>query len=859
MVGGLKPPSFRATLQNEKERLRPDDWRYSIVFSFAPVSPRIQALRRKRDAFTQGNLIKINTERTKIYTDYYKTHPTEHPLLKRSGALLTWARTREIRVFDDDIFVGTPGPDERAMSLYVDSSVGWIRGIIDPATFREAWQSGGAVTMTDEQRDILAEACDVWENCTIQRVVEGVMPDDIWDGYGNGSVLTGKGRYDEGYTCVVQGIQGHYIANFNKAVNVGFGEVRRQALEILEEHRGNISGTWAKKHLFYHAIVRVCDAAILLSKRYAEACRGKAGATADPERRDELLRMADSLDWIMEHPARTYWEALQTCIFYELLLVTDAQQHGQSMGRVDKAVGHILARQLENGTITQQQAQDYTDAFVLRLCDIIIVHGIMLNNKRVIELNKSGMNAYMSIYKAMTATGGIVLTLGGCRPDGSDDSNPATYCFLQTYGRMHLTDPTVALRVHENTPEDIWRLAIESSKISGGMPQLQNDGVIVPLMMRAGFSREDAYDYGIVGCVEPGGNGNEWSASGNTGTDSVWNFMEVLQVVINGGVNPRTGKKALPCKKLYEYDSFDEIKETFAKELKYCLKWGVSQSCLYELAYAENFPCVAASSMMEGCLESGVDAASGGAKYNRTGLQACGTANVGDSLMAIKKLCFDDKTVSLRTMYDALHANWEGYEDLRQTILNEVPHYGNDIDEVDELAAWALGLFADYTNAEIGPRGHFSAGTFTVTAHMMFGKMLSATPDGRKAYEPIADAISPRQGLDRNGPTAYLRSALKLPHDRLCNGDALNIRFTPSSVSGDAGAAKLRNLIRTYFKLGGMQVQFNVVSTEILHKAQKDPLQYKDLIVRIAGFSTYFVTLDEALQNDFITRTEQNM
>ena len=829
------------------------------MFSFAPVSDRIQYLRKKRDAFTQGNLIRINTERTKIYTDYYKTHPTEHPMLKRSGALLEWAKTREIHVFDDDIFVGTPGPDERAMSLYVDSSVAWIRGIIDEATFKEAWQSGGAVTMTDEQRDILAEACDVWENQTISKVVEGYFPDDIWDGYGNGSVLSGPGKFDPGYTCIRQGIQGHYIANFYRAVNVGFGEVRRQALEKIEEHRGRISGDWAEKHLFYHAMVRVCDAAILLSKRYAAACREKAGSTADPNRRDELLCMADSLDWIMENPARTYWEALQTCILYELLLVTDAQQHGQSMGRVDKAVGRQLAAQLEAGTITEEQAQEYTDAFVLRLCDIIVVHGIMLNNKRVIELNRSGMNAYMSIYKAMTATGGIVLTLGGCKPDGSDDSNPATYCFLQTYGRMHLTDPTVALRIHPNTPAEIWRLGIESSKISGGMPQLQNDSAIIPMLMRCGFSKEDAYDYGIVGCVEPGGNGNEWSASGNTGTDSVWSIMEVMQLVINGGVNPRTGKKALPCKKLYEYDSFEEIKETFEKELKYCLDWGVSQSCLFELAYSHYFPSVAASSMMVGCMESGKDATAGGAKYNRTGLQACGTANVGDSLMAIKKLCFDDKTVTLRELYDALHANWEGYEDLRQTIINEVPHYGNDIDEVDELAAWALGLFADYTNAAKGPRGNYSAGTFTVTAHMFYGAMLDATPDGRKAKEPIADAISPRQGLDKHGPTAYLRSASKLPHNRLFNGDALNIRFTPSAVSGDAGAEKLRSLINTYFKLGGMEVQFNVVSTEILHKAQKDPLEYKDLIVRIAGFSTYFVTLDEALQNDFITRTEQSM
>ncbi len=829
------------------------------MFEFAPVSERIRKIRENRDAFTQGNLIHINTERTKIYTDYYRTHMNEHPLLRRSGAILAWAAQREINVFDDDIFVGTPGPDERSMSIYVDGGTGWIDGVVDEETFKEAWQSGGAVTMTDEQRDILIEAREVWKDCTISKVFEGVITDDLWDGFGNGSVVNGKGKYDEGYTGVFAGIQGHYIANFEKATNVGFGEVRRQALEKIEAHKGKILKDWAKKQVFYTAVVRVCDAAILLSKRYAQACREKAGATRDPERREELLRMADSLDWIMENPARTYWEGLQVHILYELMLVTDCQQHGQSMGRVDKHTGRLLEKELKDGTITQELAQEYTDAFVLKLCDIIVVHGMMLNNRHIIELNEAGMNAYMSIYSGMTATGGIVLTLGGSKPDGEDDSTPATRCFLQTYGRMHLTDPTVALRIHRKTPEDIWRLAIESSKICGGMPQLENDEVIIPALINCGFSKEDAHDYGIVGCVEPGGNGNEWSASGNNGSESVWDIMDVMQLVINGGVNPRTGKTAIPCKKLYEYDSFEEIKETFAMEMKYCLDWAVSHSSMYELAYSQNFPCIVASTMMEGCMESGMDATEGGAKYNRTGLQACGTSNVGDSLMAIKKLCFDEKTVSLREMYDALQANWEGYEDLRQTIINEVPHYGNDIDEVDELASWALGLFADLTNAEEGPRGRFSAGTFTVTAHIYFGSILGATPDGRKAGEPIADAISPRQGFDKTGPTAYLRSALKLPHHKLCNGDALNIRFTPSSVSGDAGAEKLKNLINTYFKLGGMQVQFNVIGTDKLRKAQEDPLEYKDLIVRIAGFSTYFVTLDEAVQNDFITRTEQSM
>ena len=827
------------------------------TFEFAPVSERIARMREKRDAFTQGKLITINTERTKLYTDYYRSHPNEHPLLKRSGAVLYWAQNHEANVFDDDIIVGTPGPDERSLGVYVDNSPEWILGIIDD-DFEKAWQTDGAIRMSDEQRQILADAYDVWKDVNIGKMFEGTVTEDFYPAFGTGPCMNYFADRD-GKIRIGGMIQGHYVANFNKAVNTGFGEVRRQALEKIEAHKGMVFGDWAKKHVFYHSMIRVCDAAITLAKRYAASCREKAGKTDDAGRKAELLQMADSLEWIMENPARTYWEGLQVIILYQLMLVADCQQHGQSMGRVDKYVDHLLQKDLREGKITPEKAQEYTDAFLLRICDIMIVHGMMLNNKRVIELNENGMNAYMAIYSGMTATGGIVLTIGGSKENGEDDCNEVTRLMLQSYGRMKVPDPTVALRIHPGTPDDIWRLGIECSKLCGGMPQLVNDSIVIPSMMEWGMTHEDAADYSIVGCVEPGGTGNEWSASGNDGGNSIWDMMEAISLLINGGVSPRTGKTAIPVPKLYEYKSFDEVKEAFEKLLEYCMNWTVSYTSMYELAYSQYFPCVVASSMMEGCMESGKDVTEGGAKYNRTGLTACGTSNVGDSLMTIKKLCFDDKTVSLQTLYDALQADWVGYEDLRQQIINEVPHYGNDIAEADELASWALEKFADTIALKHGPRGRYCGGTFTMTSHIMFGKMIGATPDGRKAGEPIADAISPRQGFDKNGPTAYLRSAAKLPHDKLANGDQLNIRFSPTAVMGDEGALKLRDLISTYFQLGGMQVQFNVVGTEKLREAQKEPLEHKDLIVRIAGFSTYFVTLSPEVQNDFITRTEQSL
>ncbi len=830
-----------------------------MSFEFAPISERISRIREKRSIFTSGVGMSMNSERTKIYTDYYKAHENEYPLLKRAGALLAWAQQREYNVFDDDILVGTLGPGERQLNPYVDWSARWIEPFVNCSDeiFRKAYQSPGSVYMSDEQREVFREAFEYWENRTIAKTTEGILTEEFWEHTGNGSFCeTGVC----GIPRMVSGRpQGHYIANFRKVINTGYGAVRRQIREKLDGMLGHIYGDQASAYVFYQAMLRICDAAVTLSRGYAKACREKAAGCADPVRKAELEKMAESLDWIMENPARTYWEGLQAAIFYQLMLSTDGQQHGQSIGRIDDYTGALLQRELDAGEITMEQAQEYTDAFILKICDMIEHPGIPYPNERIIEYQEKGMNLYGILYNGLTATAGINITLGGRRADGSDCTTPATICFLQTYGRMHFPDPTVALRVHPGTPKEVWRLGIESSKLCGGIPQIQNDEVIIPMMRDLGFTEEEACDYGIVGCVEPGGCGNEWTAAGCVGAECMWNMAQMIVLTVNGGVNPRTGRVAVPCEKLYECESFEQFKANFEKQMIHCLDWNISYANLFELAYGTFFPCVVASSMMEGCIESGKDVNHGGAKYNRMGMTATGTANVGDSLMAIKKLCFDDKSVSTRDMFDALANNWVGYEWIREKIVKEVPHYGNNIPEVDDLASWALGIFADHMTQATNARGNFSGGTFTMTMHLRHGKNTPATPDGRAAGEPLADAISSRQGFDKNGPIAYLTSASKLPHRALTNGDQLNIRFSPATVEGDVGAEKLQALISTYFKLGGMQVQFNVVGSEELRAAQKKPQDYQTLIVRIAGFSTYFVTLDKATQDDFITRTEQQV
>ena len=462
------------------------------MFEFAPINDRIKRIRAKRDVFTGGKYMSINTERTKIYTDYSKSHHNEYPLMKRAGALYTWCAEKETNVFDDDIFVGTPGPAERTLSPYVEWSCNWIPPVVDDTdeNFKKAWQSTDSIHMSDDQRQILREAYDYWKDKTLTKMVEGVLTDDFWNAVGNGCILNGVNKHELGITNISGMPQGHYIANFNKVVNVGFGAARQEALEKIAALKGRVFGADAKKYLFYNAMVRVCDGAILLSKRYAESCRVKA-ETESGERQAELLRMADSLDWIMANPARTFWEGLQAILFYQLILSTDAQQHGQSIGRVDKYVGHLLQKQLDEGTITIEQAQEYSDAFILRISDFIQLPGFFVNNSKIISLAEKGHSLFSSIYDGMTATAGIALTLGGQNPDGSDDTTAATPLLLQTYGRMKFPDPTVALRINKNTPPEIWRLAIESSKVCGGIPQLQNDDIIIPMFLKMGRPKED--------------------------------------------------------------------------------------------------------------------------------------------------------------------------------------------------------------------------------------------------------------------------------------------------------------------------------------------------------------------------------
>ena len=815
-----------------------------------PVSDRIARVRKHfKDA--EYHSMYCCSERTRILTESYKKNEADYPLLKRAKFFRDLCEQMTVLVEDEELIVGNQGRFFRAVSPYVD----WCEDKLfeyvcgDDERFRVAWQTQGCRQfMLDEDREYFRSVADFWKNKSLADRATAVMPDCMWDLYNSGALVFGRG-HKVGYRP-----QGHFCANYDKVVHRGLRSIREEALEKMAALEGHCYGEDGEKYIFYNSVAIVCEGMLTLSKRYGAKCAEMAAEDRfSPERKAELLQMADSLNWIMENPCRTYWEAMQAINLYMLCLCIDGQNHGVTFGRIDQYAGHFLEDELASGRITIDFAQEIADSFVIKTAEYTRAESPYTDPTPV--RHPDGTVSYE--HHANTIETGQHFSVGGIKKDGTDACNELTFTLIQCYARLYMYSPSLSVRVHKNLPDRIWKIAIEASSRAGGMPTFENDDVIIPCLLKKGYDPEDANDYCLIGCVEPAGTGNEWPCCGTTGTESFWNYAAAVVLAANNGINPLNGYQGGPATGyLYEMTCIEDFQKALVEQLKFFLGWHVTCCNIAEYVYRYTYPCPVASATTDGCMESGKDVTYGGAKYNSTGVTCCGIGNVADSIAAIEYLCFDKKICTTRELYDALMANWEGYEELHRIVDNQCPHYGNDDDYVDRYAVWAMDRFCEFINNATGPRGSWRPGTFTMTTNVMFGAQTAATPDGRKSHTPLAEAISPKQGMDINGPTAYLKSAAKLPHVDIGNGDQLNIKFSKTVISNERGAEQVRNLIETYFELGGMQVQFNVVSVDELHDAQDKPDDYRNLIVRIAGFSAVFVELPKAVQDDFITRTE---
>ncbi|MCJ7612121.1 MAG: formate C-acetyltransferase/glycerol dehydratase family glycyl radical enzyme, partial [Candidatus Aminicenantes bacterium] len=504
-------------------------------------------------------------------------------------------------------------------------------------------------------------------------------------------------------------------------------------------------------------------------------------------------------------------------------------------GRLDQHLYPYYRRGLEDGTLTEDRARELLQAFWVKF-----------NNQPAPP--KVGVTAEESA----TYTDFCLINLGGVTPDGRDGVNDLSFLILDVIQEMRLLQPSSMVQISSKTPDRFLKRALDIVKTGFGQPSIFNTEAIIQEMLRQGKSLEDARSGGASGCVEAGIFGKE-----NYNLTGYFNLTKVLELALNNGLDPRTGKRlGRETGRPETFASFPELFQAFQVQLRRFIDIKIRGNNVIERLYAEYLPAPFLSLIIDDCIARGRDYHDGGARYNTSYIQGVGLGTITDSLAAIRHHVFETKSVSMRRLRTALKDDFQGQEFLRQQLVNKSPKYGNDDDRADDILR---GVFEAYYQAVNG-RPNTKGGSYRInllptTVHVYFGKVIGATPDGRRAGQPLSEGISPVQGADRKGPTAVIKSAAKIDHVRT-GGTLLNQKFTPQLLAGDQGLTNLAHLVRSYFKLDGHHIQFNVVTTETLRQAQKHPERFRDLIVRVAGYSDYFVDLSPDLQAEIICRTE---
>ncbi len=799
------------------------------MYTFPPVTPRIAYLRKRY----REVLPSFDSERVRIVTDYYRESENEVPIIRRARAIYRILAEVPVRIEPEELLVGNSGKYYKGSMLFPEyGGIEWIPGELECGKFDARTLAEGRSYMAQEDRDYICSVVPYWKEHCIGAQTQCQMPEGFEAVCASG-VLPYNPEFRNSTT-------GHFNANYRKVVDTGFAAIKRDAEERLARLEAEMPADYAEKWYFYQAVMICCDGAMLFAKRYAQLAREEAERAREP-RRAELQEIAERMDRIIAEPCRDYKDALQAVLLYHIILAYEGNLLGLTVGRLDQHVGDYLHRDLAAGAITMDEAQEYMDCFCLKVGEIII----------------SGPAGFMTVAGAYSDN--MRLTLGGRKPDGSDASNEATRLVLRTMARLRLHDPNTSLCVHEDTPDELWELGVETNRRCGGNPTFDNTDLLISLLTARGLSIEDARNFCIIGCVELSGSGCDFANVSGPFSKAFFNMPQVVVQTVNDGKNPFNGVQSGPhTGYLSEMTSFEQFRDAFAKQLTFFMDWHHRLDLLTEYVGFPLAPVPIASATVDGCMESGRDMMQGGAKYNGCGFAALGLGTAIDSLAAVKHLVFDKHICTAKELYDAVMADWEGYEDLR-IAAKRAPAFGNGDPEVDELASWVADQFTLRVNSYTGPRGSCNAGAYSAGVHVAMGYGVAATPNGRRAHAPLSDGASPTQGSDRCGPTGVANSILALHPKNFRNGIQFNMKFSPACLQGREGVEKMKSFVQCFFRQGGFQIQYNIIDSDTLRKAQKEPENYMDLVVRVAGFSAYFVELVPDLQNDLISRTEISM
>ncbi|MCQ4923402.1 formate C-acetyltransferase/glycerol dehydratase family glycyl radical enzyme [Tissierella carlieri] len=765
----------------------------------------------------------ISYERARIWTESHKMTEGESIPIRRAKAFRDTCEQIATNIFEGELIVGAIGEFRKCGILTPEFSWTWVDKEMD--SFDKRVQD--PYIMTDEQRAyVRKEIFPYWKGKSLEESFLAQLPKET----AKVVVDTGIVDNDSKWRQAVGEITPDYQDVLFKK---GFGGIIKEA----EENLLKLSDTSAedlKKKDFYKSIIITSEGIITLAKRYSQKAKEMAIEEKDKIRKRELLNIAEICNKVPENPPTTFYEAIQFIWFTQVGGIISENPLALNVGRFDQFMYPYYKSDIEKGIMTKDQIQELIEAYWIKLSEWVWT--ISANTAEFF----AGYNQFQN------------LTIGGKTRDGKDAANDLSYMSLKATERIKTHQPGLSVRIHQDCPSEFLEAVTHLVSKGTGFPAIHSDNAGYQMLINAGYEPEDARDWNNCGCVVPHfRKTGEWTSAVNI------NFTAALEFTLNQGISRITKEKiGLDEKDPKTFETYKEVEDAFYKQFDNLIKHSVIATLLAQKLHKEMVPRPFLSSCIEECILQGKDLVDAGAKYNLGPvLTGIGLAVTSNSLAVIKKLVFEDKVTTMENLINALDANWEGYDDLRKLAL-DVPKYGNDMDYVDDIAIKMANHYYKEGHKYKDINGNnFNTAFMGISNYLPTGKVVGATPCGRKAKEPLSEGVSPFAGSDTSTPLAAMRSAAKLNQDVHSGGTLLNLRLNEELVNTKRGQSNLGAMIQSFFSLGAFHVQFNTISTEILRKAQERPKDYKDLLVRVAGYSTQFINLSRSMQDAIIART----
>lgn len=784
-----------------------------------PINSRIAGLREQTASLEP----KISPERAELVTDFYrskKVRGKSHPV-ERALAFKYVMENKKLSLQPGELIVGDKGPGPKEVPTYPEICTHNLEDL-EILDTREK----NPYRVDEETRKLYEEKIiPFWEGKTMRERLFDTVSDEWKDAYEAGVFTEFMEQRSPGHT-VLDG----------KIYEKGFADLKDEIAEARVKLNSDDPDYYDKLEEL-KAMQISADALIKYARRYSEKLKREAKKTEDKKRKSELEEMSKICRRVPEKPPGNLHEALQYYWFVHIGVITETNPWDSFCpGRLDRHLYPFYASQLEDGSLTQERAKELLQAFWIKF------HNQPAPPKVGVTAQES--NTYTDFSK---------INIGGVDEEGNNAVNEMTYLLLDVVEEMRLVQPNFMVQISKKNPDRYLKRALKVVKTGFGQPPIFNTEGIIKQLLRQGKSIEDARDGGCSGCVETGAFGKEsYILTG------YFNLPKVLELALNNGKDPNTDERIGPATgDPSDFDSYEELFSAYEEQLNHFLDLKIEGNKLIQKLYAKYLPSPFLSLLIDDCIENATDYNAGGARYDSSYIQGVGLGTMADSLTSIKYNIFDREKMGMQELLEALENDFENSEKLQKLLKEETPKYGNDLEYADEEMKRVFQTFFRAVDGRPNGRGgEYRVNMLPTTVHVYFGSKCGALPDGREAERPLSEGISPVQGMDDRGPTAVFKSVSKMDHAKT-GGTLLNQKITPDLVSGEKEISKMAKLIRTYFRMGAHHVQFNVVSADLLREAKKKPEEYDNLIVRVAGYSDYFVNLTEDLQDEIIERTAQ--